>query len=129
MSNPKLEKIDCIMYCVANLEEASKFYEEVLGLKRAWYDQKEEMMGFSLPNTESEIVLHKDTTLPNPDISFQVENVTLFCDYYLNRGYKVELEPIEVRCGKYAVLLDPDGNKIPIIDLTKFGGKARYNDV
>jgi hypothetical protein len=86
-------------------------------------------MVFLLPNTESEIVLHKNSTLPNPDISFQVDNVDLFCDYYLNRGYKVELEPIEVRCGKYAVLLDLDGNKIPIIDLTKFGGKARYNDL
>lgn len=115
------------MYCVTNLAAASKFYEEVLGLTRGWFDQKEEMVGFLLPDTDSEIVLHKDTSLPNPNISFQVDNVELFCNYYLKRGYRVELEPIEVRCGKYAVLLDPDGNKIPIIDLTKFGGKPRYN--
>lgn len=128
MSNVKIKKIDCIMYCVTNLEKAAKFYEEVLGLKKGWFDQKEEMIGFLLPDTESEIVLHKDTTLPNPDINFQVENVDLFCEYYLNRGYQVELEPIEVRCGKYAVLVDPDGNKIPIIDLTNFGGKPRYDE-
>jgi len=129
MSNLKLKKIDCIMFYVTDLVKAAKFYEEVLGLKGGWFDQKEEIIGFLLPNTESKIVLHKDTTLPNPDISFQVDNVDCFCDYYLNREYKVELEPIEVRYGKYAVLLDPDGNKIPIIDLTKFGGKLRYNNV
>ncbi|MFX0126329.1 MAG: VOC family protein [Candidatus Hodarchaeota archaeon] len=128
MTNLKLKKIDCIMYCVNNLERAAKFYEEVLGLKKGWFDQNEEMIGFLLPETDSEIVLHKDSTLPNPDINFQVENVDLFCEYYLNRGYHVELEPIEVRCGKYAVLVDPDGNKIPIIDLTKFGGKPRYDE-
>lgn len=127
MSNTQLKKIDCIMYCVTDLEEAAKFYEEVLGLKRGWLDQKEEMIGFLLPDNDSEIVLHKDTSLPNPNISFQVENVEQFCNYYLNKGYEVELEPIEVRCGKYAVILDPDGNKIPIIDLTKFGGKPRYD--
>jgi len=115
------------MYYVENLEEAAKFYEEILGLKRGWTDKKEQMIGFLFPETNSEIVIHKDETLPNPDITYQVENVEEFCQYYKNQGYKIELEPVKVRCGKLAILLDPDGNRIPIIDLTKFDGQAKYD--
>jgi catechol 2,3-dioxygenase-like lactoylglutathione lyase family enzyme len=34
MSNLKLKKIDCILFCVADLLKAAEFYEEVLGLKK-----------------------------------------------------------------------------------------------
>ena len=71
-------------------------------------------------------MIHNDDSIPNPDYSFLVESVEQFCDEYRSKGYRIELEPIEVRCGRYAVLLDPEGNKIPIIDLTKFGGKPKY---
>ncbi|MCK4483054.1 VOC family protein, partial [Candidatus Bathyarchaeota archaeon] len=33
-----LLKIDSIMFSVSNLEKATKFYEDVLGLKRIWTD-------------------------------------------------------------------------------------------
>ena len=33
----------------------------------------------------------------------------------------------DIRSGKLAVLEDLDGNKIPIVDLTKFGNKPRYD--
>ena len=115
------------MYYVEDLEKATEFYEEVLGLKIGWKDKKEEMVGINLPENDSELVLHRDSNLPNPAISFQVENVEEFCTFYKEAGYKVVLEPIVVRCGKYAELQDPDGNIIPIIDLTKFGGKPRYD--
>ncbi|MFX0052938.1 MAG: VOC family protein [Candidatus Hermodarchaeota archaeon] len=121
-----LKKIDCVMFYVEDLVKSTKFYEEVLGLKIGWKDKEEEMVGFLLPENDSELVLHRDSNLPNPTISFQVENVEEFCTYYKEAGYKVVLEPIVVRCGKYAELQDPDGNRIPIIDLTKFGGKPRY---
>lgn len=122
-----LKKIDCVMYYVDDLEKATKFYEEVLGLKKGWTDKEAEMVGMLLPERDSELVLHRDPTLANPAINFQVENVDEFCTYYKDTGYKVVLGPIEVRCGKYAELQDPDGNSIPIIDLTKFGGKPRYD--
>ncbi len=112
---------------MGNLEEAAKFYEEILGLKRGWTDKKEQMIVFLFPDTNSEIVIHRDETLPNPDITYQVDNIEEFCQYYRNQGCKIGLEPIEVRCGKLAILIDPDGNKLPIIVLTKFNVQARYD--
>lgn len=46
---------------------------------------------------------------------------------YRDKGHAVVKEPFEVRCGKYAILADPDGNELPIIDLTRFGSKPMYD--
>lgn len=123
----KLEKIDSIMYKVSDLEKAEKFYAEVLGLKKVWEDKERKMIGFVFEKSNSEIVIHADPNLPNFDYSYLVEDVVAFCEEFKQQGYRVSLEPIEVRPGRYAVILDPDGNEIPIIDLTKFGGKPRYD--
>ncbi len=116
------------MYYVSDLEEAAQFYEEVLGLTRGWTDTDEQMIGFLFPESDSEIVLHSNTSLSNPDINYQVENVEEFCQYIRKEGYEIELEPINVRCGKFAILKDPYGNRIPVIDLTKFNGTPRYDN-
>lgn len=121
-------KIDSIMFHVSNLEESAKFYRSVLGLRQVWTDQEQGMIGFSFQENDSEIVIHSDPSLPNPSFSFLVRNVEKFCDEYRKRGYSTVKEPFEVRCGKYAVLADPDGNELPIIDLTKFGDKPRYDE-
>jgi len=124
----KLLKIDNIMFFVKDLEKASKFYENVLGLKRVWTDKKNKMIGFVFDESDSEIVIHGDPEIPNPDFSFLVENVEQFCEEYRKKGYSLIREPFDVRCGKFAILADPDGNAIPIIDLTKFGNKPRYDE-
>ncbi len=115
------------MYYTNDLEKSAGFYRDILGLHQAWSDAKNRMIGLKFPESEVEIVLHTDTSLPNPNPSYLVENVDIFCSWYRNKGYQIDLEPIEVRCGKYAVLLDPNGNKIPIIDLSKFDGKPQYD--
>lgn len=123
-----LLKIDSIMYYVRDLEEAAQFYQDVLGLRRVWTDEEQGMMGFIFPEDRSEIVIHNDSSLPNPYFSFCVENVEKFCEHIHKRGYTVLQEPFDVRCGKFAVLADPEGNEIPIIDLTKFAGTPRYDN-
>ncbi len=122
-----LQKIDNIMYRVKDLKTAGKFYAEVLGLKKVWEDEKSQMIAFMLTDSNSEIVIHTNTSIPDGDYSYSVENVEQFVKDFKAKGYRVALEPIDVRPGKYAVLLDPDGNKIPIIDLTKFDGVPKYD--
>ena len=123
-----LRKIDCVMLRVDDLEASASFYEDVMGLKRAWTDTENNMIGFLFPENNSELVIHMDQSLPNPSQSFSVDDVEAFCRSYREKGYHVLVEPFEVRCGLCAVLLDPDGNGLEIIDLTKFGGVPRYGD-
>jgi len=122
-----LRKIDCIMLRVSDLEASARFYEDVMGLRRGWTDTDRGMIGFLFPGNDSEIVIHNDEGLPNPSYSFSVDDVTEFCNEYTNRDYRVLEGPFDVRTGKYAVLEDPDGNRVDIIDLTGFGGKPRYD--
>jgi len=121
-------KIDSIMFHVSDLQKSARFYRNILGLRQVWSDQDQGMIGFSFQESDSEIVIHNDSTLPNPSFSFLVKNVERFCDEYQRSGYRVVKKPFEVRCGKYAVLVDPDENELPIIDLTKFGNEPRHSN-
>ena len=123
----KLNKIDDIMFYVEDLEKAAKFYERVLGLKKAWADKERKMIGFIFEEDDSEIVIHSDTSLPNPDFNFLVDNVEEFIKEFKEKGYNVVMDPFEIRSGMCAVIEDPDGNKLPIVDLTKFNNQPRYN--
>jgi len=124
---PGLRKIDSIMVKVSDLDSSARFYEEVMGLRRAWTDAENQMVGFLFPGNDSELVIHTGPGLDSPSYSFSVEDVVEFCERFREQGYAVLMEPFEVRCGMYAVLSDPDGNRINIIDLTKFGGEPKYD--
>lgn len=121
----KLLKIDNIMYRVSDLERAEKFYTEVLGMRRVWKDKN--AIGLMFEQSDSEIVIHTNPDIPKFDYSYLVEDVVTFCNGIKEKGYKILFGPIDVRPGKYAVIGDPDENTIPIIDLTKFGGKPKYD--
>jgi len=145
LGNMKLKKIDNVMFRVKDLEKAAEFYEKEMGLKKVWEDKNEGMIGFIFPNSDSEIkkssertlgcsgmrismsipdiVIHNNKMMPNPDFNFLVDNVDEFLKSF--KG-KVSMR-MEIRSGKLAVLEDLDGNKIPIVDLTKFGNKAKYD--
>lgn len=123
----RLLKIDNVMYRVSDLKQAEIFYRDVLGLKKVWEDADAKMIGFVFKESDSEIVIHSDSRLPEFDYSYLVENVDEFVKEVASKGCVVGFGPTDVRPGRYAVILDPDGNKIPVIDLTNFGGVARYD--
>lgn len=122
-----LIKIDSIMFRVTDLDASAAFYSGVLGLQQVWRDDDRQMIGFKFPEDESEIVIHTNPDIPNPDFSVLVNDVAAFVQTYRDDGHAVLVEPFDVRTGKFAVLSDPDGNAINIIDLTGFGGRPRYD--
>ena len=122
-----LRKVDAVMHLVDDIYEAAEFYEKVMGLKRGWTDDKNKMIGMLFPGNDTEIVLHMNKYLPNPNVSFQVEDVMEFVEKYKAKGYKVLEAPFDIRCGKCAILEDPYGNGLEIMDITKFGGKPRFD--
>ncbi len=85
------------------------------------------MASLLFPDSDAEIVLHCDPTLPNPDVSYLVDDVIAFCESYRAAGGEVVVEPLDVRCGKYAIVGDANGNQLDVVDLTHFGGKPWYD--
>ena len=55
---PGLRKIDSVMVRVTDLDASARFYEEVMGLKRAWTDNAKQMVGFLFPGNDSELVIY-----------------------------------------------------------------------
>lgn len=62
------------------------------------------MASLRFAESDAEIVLHCDPTLPNPDVSYLVEDVIAFCARYRATGGEVVVEPFDVCCGKYAIV-------------------------
>ena len=122
-----LKKIDAVLLRVSDLEKTAEFYVGVMGLKRGWTDTENQMIGLLFPGNDTELVLHCDDSLPDPNVSYQVDDVLDFVEKYNKRGFKVLVEPFDIRCGKCAILEDPEGHSIEIMDITKFG-KPRYDE-
>jgi predicted enzyme related to lactoylglutathione lyase len=116
-----LRKVDAVLIKVKNLETTADFYTNVMGLKCGWTDSEHQMIGLLFPDNNTELVLHCDETLPDPNISYQVKDVVSFVEQYRKSGYKVLREPFDIRCGKCAILEDPEGHSVEIMDITKFG--------
>jgi lactoylglutathione lyase len=119
-----LRKIDCVMVRVDDLDAARKFYEEVLGLTPLWSDEQSVALG--MPESEAEIVLHNNPDIPRDcSVHYLVENVTDAVAQLGATGCQVIVAPFEVRIGKCAVVADPFGNMLNLIDMTK--GPFEYN--
>jgi lactoylglutathione lyase len=123
-----LRKVDAVMHLVDDVYEAVSFYETVMGLKRGWTDDENKMVGLLFPGNDTELVLHMNKNLPNPNVSFQVEDVESFVEEFKAKGYKVLVEPFDIRCGKCTILEDPYGNELEVMDITKFDDVPRFDE-
>ena len=91
---------------VNNLEEARKYYENILGLKLKFNFSKNGMIAFNIGNEEPAIILKDESVFPNmkPTIWFEVEN-----EYrkLKENGVKFLFKPCEIMTGMAVEFDDP----------------------
>ena len=112
-----LRKIDCVMVNVPELEKAAAYYEAVFGLKRLWQDAHSVGMGMS--ETDAEIVLHDNPFPKDISVHYLVDDVVKAVQHFAEQGCIIREPPFDIVIGKCAVLEDPFGNPIAILDMTK----------
>ncbi|MEU4422511.1 VOC family protein [Actinoplanes sp. NPDC024001] len=112
-----LRKIDCVMVPVTDLEGAAVFYTRVFGLHELWRDDA--AVGLTMPDTDAEIVLHTMTLEPDAGVHYLVDDVPAAFAAYRDAGCAVRTPPFDIAVGRCAVLEDPYGNAVCILDLTK----------
>ena len=113
-----LRKIDCVMVKVPELEKAAAYYERVFGLKRLWQDAHS--VGMGMPETDAEIVLHDNADMPKDiNVHYLVDDVLKAIDHFAAQGCIIRQPPFEIVIGKCAVLEDPFGNTLAILDMSK----------
>ena len=113
-----LRKIDCVLLRVENLEAAVTYYQEVLGLRPRWRHGLQ--VGLGLPETDAEIVLERGSALPEEaSVHYLVDDVRAAADYLEARGCSIRVAPFEIAIGRCAVVTDPFGNMLGLLDMTK----------
>jgi catechol 2,3-dioxygenase-like lactoylglutathione lyase family enzyme len=114
-----LRKIDCVMVPVGDLEEATAFYTRVFGLRPVWRD--ESSAGLAMPETDAEIVLHTMELPPDVHVHYLVDDVITAVATFGDRGAVVRTAPFDIGVGRCAVLEDPFGNAVCVLDLSRGG--------
>jgi predicted enzyme related to lactoylglutathione lyase len=113
-----LRKIDCVMIKVEDLDAATHFYQEVFGLKPRWRD--ENSVGMVFPESDAEIVLHSLPDIPaKVDVTYLVDEVVAAVTTLSAKGCRIVAAPFDVPIGKCAVIIDPFGTPLTLIDMTK----------
>ncbi len=123
-----LRKIDCVMNRVDDVPAAAAYYIRVLGLVELWRGTQEDAgagavrtsIGLGLPETDAEIVLHDDPGVPGPlNVHYLVDDTVTACAQLVEQGCTLRVAPLEIAIGWCAVLEDPFGAPLCILDMSK----------
>jgi lactoylglutathione lyase len=77
-------------------------------------------IGLGFPETEAEIVIHSDPNIPSSvEVYYVVQDVIAAVDRLLLKGCQVLVAPFDITIGKCAVIRDPFGTRLCILDKTK----------
>lgn len=111
-----LRKIDCVMIRVPDLDTGARFYEQACGLRRVWSDASS--VGLAMSDSDAEIVVHTMDLPPGCGVHYLVDDVPAAVVELVGRGSRVIETPFEIPVGMCAVLADPFGNALCVLDLS-----------
>jgi predicted enzyme related to lactoylglutathione lyase len=118
---PVLRKVDCVMLRVGDLDAALAFYGEGLGHRLIW--RTAEAAGLAMAQSEAELVLH---TKHGPEVDLLVDDVPAAVGRFVAAGGRVVADAFDIAIGRCAVVLDPFGNTLVLLDQSK--GKLVTDD-
>jgi catechol 2,3-dioxygenase-like lactoylglutathione lyase family enzyme len=111
-SLPSLRKIDCVRLPVDDLDKAIRFYGR-LGHQLIW--RRPTQAGLRLPESDAEIVLQ--TEHAEQEIDFLVEDAEGAAERFTRAGGNLIDGPFDIEVGRCAVVEDPFGNRLVLLDL------------
>jgi predicted enzyme related to lactoylglutathione lyase len=111
-----LRSVDAVTVPVPNLDAGIRFYVEALGHRLKWRNDAVGQAGVELPDGDSELVL---TTRQSYEPNWLVEDVAECARTFARHGGKLVVAPSDIPVGRVAVVLDPFGNTLVLVDLSK----------
>jgi predicted enzyme related to lactoylglutathione lyase len=113
-NTPLFRKVDCIRLPVANLDAGLAFYRDALGHELNW--RTATAAGLRMPDSDAEMVIH---TEEQPlEIDLLVESVESAAQRFAASGGRIVQSPFEIAIGKCAVVADPWGNTLVMLDMS-----------
>ncbi len=115
MTVPLIRKVDCVSLPVGDLAEALAFYRDQLGHALVW--RTSSAAGLRLPESEAELVLHTEARPAATELL--VEAVPEAVSRFRSAGGTLVAGPFDIQIGRCAVVCDPWGNHLVLLDMSK----------
>jgi lactoylglutathione lyase len=116
MPAPLIRKVDCVSFPVGDLAEALVFYRDRLGHELVW--RTPSAAGLRLPESDAELVLHTEKGRP-PAAELLVNAVPDAVSSFQQAGGSLVAGPFDIQIGMCAVVSDPWGNQLVLLDMSK----------
>jgi catechol 2,3-dioxygenase-like lactoylglutathione lyase family enzyme len=110
-----LRDVDCVRIPVPDLDSGLAFYRDRLGHELIW--RTPDAAGLRLPGGDTELVLRVDR--PEPEVDFLVDSADEAAAAVVAAGGAVITPPFDIPVGRVAVVADPFGNPLCLLDLSK----------
>lgn len=115
-SEPVLSGVDSVTLPVPDLEEGLRFYRDTLDHELVWRNDAIGQAGLRLPGSSTELVL---STNLGAAVNWLVTSVADAVASFVAAGGSVVATPREIPVGTVAVVRDPFGNDLVLLDLTR----------
>ena len=107
--------VDAVLLPVPDLDAGLAFYRDRLGHQLLW--RTGTAAGLRLPDSDTELVLRTDG--PQPEVDFLVDSADQAAADLVAAGGRMLVEPFGIPVGRVAVVADPFGNPLTILDLSR----------
>lgn len=111
-----LRKVDAVTIRVPDLDTGLAFYRDVLGHELRWRHDQLGQAGLALPDSDTEMVL---TTRQGYEPNWLVASADDAAAAIAAAGGRVAVPPFDIPVGRLAVVEDPFGNPLVLLDLSK----------
>jgi predicted enzyme related to lactoylglutathione lyase len=111
-----IRKVDAVTVPVPDLDAGLDFYGRVLGHRLAWRNDAVGQAGLQVADADSELVL---TTRQSYEPNWLVDDVDACVEVFLDHGGELVQAPFDLPVGRAAVVRDPFGNTLVLVDLSK----------
>src|SRR5215211_4794086 len=111
-----LRKVDAVTVRVPDLDSGLGFYRDGLGHELVWRNDAIGQAGLRLPDSDTEIVL---STQLEYAPSWLVHFADEAAEEIERAGGRVIEQPFDIPVGRCAVVQDPFGNLLVLLDLSK----------
>jgi len=111
-----LRRVDCVTVPVPDLESGLAFYRDRLGHGLTWRNARLGQAGLAVAGADTEIVLSTDAPYAP---AWQVDSADATADLFAHSGGRVIEAPRDIPVGRLAIVEDPFGNVLVLLDLTK----------
>lgn len=116
MADALLRKVDAVTFNVPDLDAGLRFYADSLGHQLRWRNDEIGQAALSVPDGDTEIVL---TTEHGYEPNWLVRSADEAATQIEEAGGTILAAPFDIPVGRIAVVSDPFGNVLVLVDLSK----------